>query len=296
MMQIDSVPLPPLPADLDAQVAAALAEDLGPGDVTAALVPATARAEAVIIARETAVVCGTRWVEAVFHQVGDGAVQVMWAVTDGQRCDAGETIARLSGPARNLLTGERTALNFLQTLSAAATEASRYVSALAGTDCRLLDTRKTLPGLRSAQKYAVRCGGGQNHRIGLFDGFLIKENHIAAAGGIAVAVARARLERASLAVEVEVETLDQLDEALAAGADIVLLDNFDLESLRAAVARTRDAPGRVQLEASGGVDLETVSAIAATGVDFISVGSVTKHVHAIDLSMRIVGGAPTQAD
>lgn len=271
-----------LPLDLQAQVQAALAEDIGSGDVTAALVPVTARLTATVITREDCVLCGTAWFDAVFAAL-DRGVRVGWQHHDGDRVAAGSTLCRLEGPARALLTGERSALNFLQLLSGTATEARRYADAVAGTACQVLDTRKTLPGLRSAQKYAVRVGGCGNHRMGLYDMVLIKENHIAAAGGIAAAVAAARRQAAGIRVEVEVESLDELDEALAAGADIIMLDEFSETDLRTAVTRTA---GRAKLEASGSVDLARLRALATTGVDFISVGSLTKHVRAIDLSMR----------
>ena len=244
-----------------------------------------------MITREPAVIAGRPYVDAVFRQV-DPAVQVQWRVAEGASVEANAVLYRLSGPARSLLTGERTALNFLQVLSATATATRRYVDALAGLPCRVLDTRKTLPGLRTAQKYAVRCGGGVNHRIGLYEGILIKENHIVAAGSIraAVAAARASVERIAapeVRIEVECETLEELIEALDAGADMALLDEFPLDLLRAAVEHNRQhANGPIPLEASGGVTLETVRAIAETGVDFVSVGSLTKHVRAIDLSMR----------
>lgn len=289
MLHSDSPRLPPLPPAIAAQVAAAIAEDLGPGDVTAALVPATAQATAAVLAREDGVLCGTAWADAALGQLTAGQARVDWHRRDGERCAAGETLCTIEAPARGLLSAERTALNFLQTLSGTATTVRAYADALAGTACRLLDTRKTLPGLRVAQKYAVRCGGGGNHRIGLFDGILIKENHIAAGGGIRQTVAQARAERASLAVEVEVETLSQLEEAVDAGADIVLLDNFDDDALREAVARTRERAGeRVKLEASGNVDLARAPAVAATGVDHLSVGALTKHLRALDLSLRIL--------
>lgn len=274
----------PLPdnAVIDANVRAALAEDVGDGDLTAALIPAAARAEAAVRCRDRAVLCGTAWFDAVFAHI-DPQVRVQWQAADGDMLQPDQVICTLQGPARALLTGERAALNLLQTLSGTATVARSYADALAGTATRVLDTRKTIPGLRQAQKYAVRAGGGHNHRMGLYDGVLIKENHIVAAGSIAAAVGRARAE-AKVAVEVEVETLEQVDEALDAGADILLLDNFDLEGLRAAVNRAR---GRAQLEASGNVTLDNIRAIAATGVDFISVGALTKHVHAVDLSMRV---------
>jgi nicotinate-nucleotide pyrophosphorylase (carboxylating) len=265
-------------------VRGALAEDVGSGDLTAALVPAGARAEATIVARERAVVCGTAWVDEVFRQL-DPSIVITWDVADGARVEADARLCTLSGPARPILTGERTALNFLQTLSGTATAARRYADAVAGTSTRILDTRKTIPGLREAQKYAVRCGGCHNHRFGLYDGILIKENHIAAAGGIAAAVRAARTSNARVPVEVEVETLDEVREALAAGADILLLDDFTLADTRAAVARAR-AQGSARLEASGGIDIGRLREVAETGVDFVSVGSLTKHVRAIDLSMR----------
>ena len=273
-----------LPQDLSETVARALAEDVGSGDVTAALLPADARSRARVISREPAVICGRAWFDEVFRQL-DRSVQVAWRVADGAAVAPGDTLCEITGPTRALLTGERTALNFLQTLSGTATAARRYAEAVAHTRARVLDTRKTLPGLRSAQKFATRCGGCLNHRMGLYDLVLIKENHILAAGSIAAALAAARRLFPALEVEVEVEDLPELDQALAAGADIVLLDNFDLAGLRAAVQR---AAGRVRLEASGNVDLETVSAFAETGVDYISVGSLTKHVRAVDLSMRFL--------
>jgi nicotinate-nucleotide pyrophosphorylase (carboxylating) len=267
------------------QVATALAEDLGAGDVTAALVPESQQVRAQIIAREPAVLCGTDWVEATFRQL-DPAVRLDWLAHDGERVVANLPILRLSGPARPILTGERTALNFLQTLSATATAASRYVDAVAGTGCTILDTRKTLPGLRLAQKYAARCGGAQNHRLGLYDRVLIKENHIIAAGSITQAIATARRTSPGVPVEVEVESLAEFDQALAASPDIIMLDELSHEDMRAAVARNRALGGRVKLEASGSVTLETVRDIAQTGVDFISIGAITKHVKAVDLSMR----------
>ena len=273
-----------LPQDLSETVARALAEDVGSGDVTAALLPADARSRARVISREPAVICGRAWFDEVFRQL-DRSVQVAWRVADGAAVAPGDTLCEITGPTRALLTGERTALNFLQTLSGTATAARRYAEAVAHTRARVLDTRKTLPGLRSAQKFATRCGGCLNHRMGLYDLVLIKENHILAAGSIAAAVVAARRLFPALEVEVEVEDLSELDQALAAGADIVLLDNFDLPGLRAAVQR---AAGRVRLEASGNVDLENVSAFAETGVDYISVGSLTKHVRAVDLSMRFL--------
>jgi nicotinate-nucleotide pyrophosphorylase (carboxylating) len=274
------------PADLSATVAVALAEDVGSGDLTAALIPATRTGRARIITREAAIFAGRPYVDEVFRQV-DPRVQVEWHTDDGAAVVADQLLYRLSGPARSLLTGERTALNFVQALSGTATATRRYAALLEGLPCRILDTRKTLPGLRNAQKYAVRCGGGTNHRIGLYDGILIKENHIVAAGSIAAAVQAARATGTRVPVEVEVESLGELREALDAGADMALLDEFTLDDLRAAVAMNRaHARGPMQLEASGGITLESLRAIAETGVDFISVGSLTKHVRAIDLSMR----------
>jgi len=270
------------PETIAEQVRVALAEDVGPGDCTAALIPATAVATAHIISREPAVLSGRAWVDEVYRQL-DPDVRIEWLVTDGDRLMPNQTVCRLTGAARALLTGERTALNFLQTLSGTATLARRWADAVAGTGARILDTRKTIPGLRLAQKYAVTCGGCHNHRIGLYDAVLIKENHIAAAGSVTAALRAAQREVAGLEIEVEVETLEQLREALAAGARRILLDNFPLERLREAVAI---AAGRARLEASGGVSLETVRAIAETGVDDISVGALTKDVRAVDLSMR----------
>ena len=267
------------------QVTAALAEDLGAGDVTAALVPASQQVRAQIIAREPAVLCGTDWADATFKQL-DPAIRLDWQVRDGDRLAADMPVLRLSGPARPILTGERTALNFLQTLSATATAASRYVEAVAGTGCRILDTRKTLPGLRLAQKYAARCGGAQNHRLGLYDMVLIKENHIIAAGSIGAAIATARRTSPGIPVEVEVETLDEFSQALDARADIIMLDELSLEDMREAVQRNRSRGGKAKLEASGSVTLATVREIALTGVDYISIGGITKHVQAVDLSMR----------
>ena len=279
-----STPNPP--PDLVEQVARALAEDVGSGDLTAALVPASRQGRATVITREAAVLCGRPWFDEVFHQV-DPAVQVSWDADEGAAVEPGQRLCRLAGPARSLLTGERTALNFLQTLSGTATATRRYVQLVAGLPCRILDTRKTLPGLRRAQKYAVRCAGGSNHRMGLYDGILVKENHIMAAGSIAAAVGAARAAGASVPVEVEVESLDELRQALDAGADMALLDEFSLDDLRTAVAMNRSHPrGPMRLEASGNVTFETLRAIAETGVDFVSIGSLTKHVRAVDLSMR----------
>lgn len=275
-----------LPADLAHQVEAALREDLGSGDVTAALVPAAQRVRGSVVAREEAVLCGRAWVEETFRQL-DPRVQLSWHVTDGERVAAGQAIFAIAGPARAVLSGERTALNFLQLLSGTATVTRRFVDAVAGTGCRILDTRKTVPGLRTAQKYAVRCGGAQNHRMGLYDQVLIKENHIAAAGSLTGAIEAARRSAAGITVEVEVETLGELQEALNARPDIVMLDDFTLEDMRAAVALNRAQGATARLEVSGSVSLEAVRAIAETGVDYVSVGALTKHVRAIDLSMRL---------
>jgi nicotinate-nucleotide pyrophosphorylase (carboxylating) len=268
------------------QVATALAEDIGAGDVTAALVPEAQQVRAQIVAREPAVLCGSDWVAGTFGQL-DTAVRLDWQAHDGERIAADQVILKLAGPARPILTGERTALNFLQTLSATATAASRYVEAVAGTGCRILDTRKTLPGLRLAQKYAARCGGAQNHRLGLYDMVLIKENHIIAAGSIARAIDTARRTSPGKPVEVEVESLGEFDQALAAGADIIMLDELGRDDMRVAVERNRAAGSRAKLEASGSVTLETVRDIALTGVDYISIGGITKHIRAVDLSMRL---------
>lgn len=277
-----------LPHDVPETVSRALTEDVGTGDVTAALLPEGATARARVISREQAVLCGQAWFDEVFRQL-DSRVRVEWRVADGAAVAPGDTLCEIEGPVRALLTGERTALNFLQTLSGTATAARRFAEAVAHTRTRVLDTRKTLPGLRSAQKYATRCGGCTNHRMGLYDLVLIKENHILAAGSIAAAVAEARRRFPTLEVEVEVEDLEQLEQALAAGADIVLLDNFDLPGLRAAVAQ---AAGRSRLEASGNIELANVAAVAETGVDYVSVGAITKHVRAVDLSMRFLAGRP----
>jgi nicotinate-nucleotide pyrophosphorylase (carboxylating) len=283
----------PIPAEeIAAQVALALAEDLGAGDLTAALIPADATSEATVICREAAVICGCDWFNAVFAQLDqldqlDRTIRIDWMVADGERVAPNQQLCTLSGPSRPLLSGERTALNFLQTLSGTATLASHYAQAVAGSGVRVLDTRKTIPGLRRAQKYAVRCGGGHNHRVGLYDGILIKENHIAAAGSIATAVAQARANApAGIPVEVEVENLHEVGQALDAGADILLLDNMSPQLLRQAVALNK---GQARLEASGGITLQNIGEIAATGVDYISVGAITKQLYAIDLSMRFNG-------
>lgn len=284
-----------LQQDICRAVRAALLEDLGDAltpldqpdasaDITAQLIPADRLASARVITREAGVFCGQPWVDEVFVQLG-GEVRVEWLVQDGEVLSPNQELFRLHGPARVLLTGERNALNFVQTLSGVASLTARYVAELADTDCRLLDTRKTLPGLRSAQKYAVTCGGGKNHRIGLFDAYLIKENHILACGGIAEAISEARRLNPGKPVEVEVESLVELEQALAAGADIVMLDNFDIPMMREAVTLNH---GRAKLEVSGNVTLDTLADYAATGVDFISVGALTKHVRALDLSMRFI--------
>ncbi len=269
-------------------VSHALAEDLGylpiqQGDITASLIPPEQQATATVITREDCVVCGTAWVDEVFAQLSDQAV-IQWFVQDGDKVTANTVLCEISGPARILLTGERTALNFLQTLSGTATTTARYVALLNGSKTRLLDTRKTLPGMRLAQKYAVSCGGGKNHRIGLYDAFLIKENHIAAAGSIANAVQTARQNFPGKTVEVEVEDLTELEQALAAGADIIMLDNFHIADIMQAVALNQ---GRAKLEVSGNVTADSLKALASTNVDYISSGALTKNVQAIDLSMRL---------
>lgn len=272
-----------LTAEIEANVRRALLEDIGSGDITAQLIPAERLAKATIITREACVISGTAWVDAVFRQL-DPRVAVHWQVVDGDRAQANQALFHLEGPARSLLSGERTALNFLQLLSGVATRARALAELVEGTGVRLLDTRKTLPGLRLGQKYAVTCGGCDNHRIGLYDAFLIKENHIAASGGIAGAISAARRIAPGKPVEVEVESLDELREALDAGADIVMLDELDLEQMREAVRLTA---GKAKLEASGGVNEQTLRVIAETGVDYISIGAMTKDVKAVDLSMRL---------
>jgi nicotinate-nucleotide pyrophosphorylase (carboxylating) len=272
-----------LGAEIEANVRTALREDIGSGDITAQLIPAERLAHASVITRETAIICGTAWVDAVFRQI-DPRVAVHWQVADGDKVEANQSLFHLEGPARALLSGERSALNFLQTLSAVATRCRHFADLIQGTQVKLLDTRKTLPGLRLAQKYAVTCGGCHNHRIGLYDAFLIKENHIAACGGIAQAVAAAHGIAPGKPVEVEVESLEELQQALEAGADIAMLDELSLEDMRTAVNITA---GRAKLEASGGISESTLRIIADTGVDYISIGSLTKDVKAIDLSMRL---------
>ncbi|NKI18864.1 carboxylating nicotinate-nucleotide diphosphorylase [Spongiibacter sp. KMU-166] len=270
--------------DLKVSVSAALAEDVGTGDITAMLIPEGEKARARVITREPAVICGVDWVNEVFAQI-DSDVTLNWNVSDGDLVTPNQTLFELQGSARALLTGERTALNFMQLLSGTATICREYADIVAHTGVRLLDTRKTIPGLRTAQKYAVTCGGCHNHRIGLYDAFLIKENHIAASGGIANAVARAHEIAPGKPVEVEVESLEELNIALTAGADIIMLDNFTLDDMRTGVKVTQ---GRAKLEASGNVSKETLAGIAETGVDYISIGALTKHARAVDLSMRIV--------
>jgi len=260
-----------------------LREDIGPGDLTVKIIPEQMEAQAKVVTREEMVLCGREWFETVFHELNDEVV-IGWLAEEGEFVKAGTQLCSLQGSARALLTGERTALNLLQTLSATATISQKYANKVEGTSARILDTRKTIPGLRNAQKYAVSCGGCYNHRVGLYDGILIKENHILAAGSILAAVSTAKVLGAGVPVEVEVETLDEAQQALSAGADILLLDNFDLEMLRKAVELNK---GQAKLEASGNVSLETIRSIAETGVDFISVGALTKNVEAVDLSMRI---------
>ena len=275
-----------VPADLPAQVDAALREDIGSGDVTASLVPATQLVRGTLITRENAVLCGRAWADETFRRL-DQRVRLTWHAADGDALTAGQVVFDIAGPARAVLTGERTALNFLQLLSATATAARAFADAVAGTGAKVIDTRKTLPGLRTAQKYAVRCGGGDNHRMGLYDRVLIKENHIAAEGSITQAIAAARRTAPGIAVEVEVETLAEFAEGLDAKPDIVLLDEFSHADMQAAVALNQARGRPVKLEASGSVSLQSVRTIAATGVDYVSVGSLTKHVRAVDLSMRL---------
>ena len=273
---------PDLQASIAAAVTAALAEDLGGGDVTAQLIPSAAAGSGLVITRQDGVFCGRPWVDELARRFA-GGLAVDWRVADGDDIRAGQALFELRGQARAILTAERTALNFVQLLAGTASQTRRFVRLLECTGCQLLDTRKTIPGLRLAQKYAVRCGGGRNHRLGLFDAYLIKENHIAAAGSISKAVHQAQRQVKGLTVEVEVESLAELQEALAAGADLILLDNFSVAAILEAVAL---AKGRAKLEASGGVDEAGIRAIAEAGVDYISVGALTKDVQALDLSMR----------
>jgi nicotinate-nucleotide pyrophosphorylase (carboxylating) len=279
---------PTLPADVPTVVSRAIAEDLRDGDLTAELIDRYTAAVARVIAREPATLCGRAWFDETFRQI-DPRVAVSWHAADGARVTADAVVCELRGPAQSIVTGERTALNFLQTLSGTATATRALADIVAGTRTRILDTRKTIPGLRLAQKYAVRCGGGENHRIGLFDAVLIKENHVAAVGSVSAAVARARQRSPHVMIEVEVESLDQLREALATDADRIMLDDFSLDDMRAGVA-LRDAHGgkRQELEASGSVDAASLRAVAETGVDFVSIGAITKHVRATDYSMRFV--------
>ena len=278
--------LPSPPSDLTDQVARALQEDVGDGDVTATLVPKTQTVHGKVITREDAILCGRPWVTETFRQL-DPEVRLTWHSADGDSISANQTLFEIDGLARPVLTGERTALNFLQLLSGTATAAHKFAQAIAGTDATIIDTRKTLPGLRTAQKYAVACGGARNHRMGLFDQVLIKENHIAAAGSLTAAIVAGRQAAGARKVEVEVETLEEFSEALRAAPDIILIDEFSLADMRAAVALNRESKRPVKLEASGSVTLETVRTVAETGVDYISIGSITKHVRAVDLSMRL---------
>ncbi len=279
MMTLDELVCQSLQQD----AAKALAEDVGSGDITAQLINADDQARARVITREPAILCGQAWVNEVFRQV-DAKLEVHWLAQDGDKVVANQTLFEISGNARAILTGERPALNFLQTLSGTATAAHHFAAMVAHTRAKILDTRKTLPGLRFAQKYAARCGGCQNHRLGLWDAFLIKENHIMACGSITMAIKTAQQAAPGKLIEVEVESLPQLEEAILAGADIVMLDNFDLATMSKAVTL---ADGKVKLEASGGIDDDTLIAIAETGVDYISLGAITKHCQAIDLSMRM---------
>lgn len=273
-----------LEARIEHDVRQALEEDLGSGDVSALLIPQDRIWKARVISRESAILCGRNWFEAVFDHL-DSQVNIRWNLHDGDQVTAGQELCTLKGPARALLSGERTALNFLQTLSGTATQASHYAARVKGMHTRVLDTRKTIPGLRQAQKYAVHCGGCHNHRIGLYDAFLIKENHIAAAGSIGDAIHNARQLAKGLLIEVEVENTDQLEQALSAGADRILLDNFTPARIHEAMDLTA---GRTELEASGGITLDNLHDYAATGVDYVSIGALTKDVHAIDLSMRFL--------
>lgn len=273
------------------QVQSALQEDIGSGDLTAQLVPALQQVEAKIVARESAIICGIDWVNASFKTV-DADINIQWLISEGDRVAPNQTLCEINGMARALLTAERCALNFLQTLSSTATETRKYVDAIAGTKAHILDTRKTIPNLRLAQKYAVTVGGGQNQRLALYDGILIKENHIAAAGSIAAVMEQAVTLNSGKSVQIEVENLDELEQALHAGASSILLDNFSTELLQKAVEINRLHKQQAVLEASGGITLENVREIALTGVDRISIGAITKNIHAIDLSMRIAIKTP----
>ena len=275
-----------LAASINANVSAALEEDLGSGDKTAELVPASTAASAIIICREPMTLAGQPWVDEVYRQL-DASIEIQWLANDGDHLPADAEICILTGPARSLLSGERTALNFLQTLSATATMTARYVRAVAEFKAKILDTRKTIPGLRIAQKYAVRCGGGNNHRLGLFDAILIKENHISSAGGVAAAIGTAKERHTDLPIEIEVESVTELQDALRAGADRLLLDNFDIADLQRAVEiNHKEGKPPADLEASGGLTIDEIVNVAETGVDYISVGALTKNVNAIDLTMR----------
>ena len=274
----------PVPDDMPQVVSRALAEDVGSGDLTAGLVAADATAQARVFVREAAVICGRPWFDEVFRQL-DPEIDIEWLISEGDAAEAKRSICCLTGSARSLLTGERTALNFLQTLSATAAVARQYSDAVGGTTCQILDTRKTIPGLRSAQKYAVACGGARNHRLGLHDAILIKENHIVAAGSVTAAIAQVRA-LSNLPVQIEVEDLDQLDQALAAAVDSVLLDNFSNTLLKEAVRKTHDSGGKATLEASGSYQFDDLKETAATGVDFISCGALTKNLRSVDFSMR----------
>jgi nicotinate-nucleotide pyrophosphorylase (carboxylating) len=276
-----------IPADLETTVANALAEDVGPGDITAQLIHADAQATAKIIAKEKGVLCGVAWADAVFKQLA-ADIDLQWLMQDGGDFDSGQVLVNIQGNARAILSGERTALNFLQTLSGTATQTRALLTTVQHTKVTLLDTRKTLPGLRTAQKYAVATGGARNHRMGLFDAFLIKENHIASCGGIEAAIARARKISPGKTVEIEVQSMPELEQALSAGADIVMLDNFSLEATTEAVRLTNK---RAKLEASGGIGKDTLVSVAETGVDYISIGALTKHCRAVDLSLLLNQGS-----
>jgi len=274
-----------LPENIKTQVESALREDIATGDVTADLIPKENQSSATVICRDDAILSGVAWFDEVFNQI-DADVLIKWNYKDGDNVEANSVLCTLSGNARAILSGERAALNFVQTLSATATLTNRFVKKIAGTKTKILDTRKTLPNLRDAQKYAVLCGGGENHRIGLYDMILIKENHIMAAGSISKAVSQAKVLHPAIKVEVETENLKEFREASKAGADIIMLDNFELGLMKEAVEENKNNGGTIKLEASGGVNIETVSGIAETGVDFVSVGQITKDIYAVDLSMR----------
>ena len=274
-----------LPQNIPTQVKLALQEDIATGDVTADLIPKENQSSATVICRDNAILSGVAWFDEVFNQI-DADVLIKWNYKDGDNVEANSVLCTLSGNARAILSGERAALNFVQTLSATATLTNRFVKKIAGTKTKILDTRKTLPNLRDAQKYAVLCGGGKNHRIGLYDMILIKENHIMAAGSISKAVSQAKVLHPTIKVEVETENLKEFKEASKAGADIIMLDNFELGLMKEAVEENKNNGGTIKLEASGGVNIETVSGVAETGVDFVSVGQITKDIYAVDLSMR----------